>query len=39
MVFCSLLFTAGFIVRELGAFDFGNLAKYIASICLIYAAP
>jgi hypothetical protein len=39
MVFCSVCFTGGFIVREMGAFDFGNLVKYIVSICLIYAAP
>lgn len=38
-VFCSLLFTAGFIVRELGAFDYSDLIIYIVSICLIYAAP
>lgn len=39
MVFCAAVFTAGFIVREMGAFDFDNLAKFIASICLVYAAP
>ncbi|SPQ25826.1 57e3c686-fe6f-4cc3-8a5a-0c55b211862c [Thermothielavioides terrestris] len=38
-VFCSVLFTAGFIVREMGAFDYENLIKYIISTCLIYAAP
>ncbi|KAK4246375.1 hypothetical protein C7999DRAFT_42226 [Corynascus novoguineensis] len=37
--FCALLFTAGFIVRELGAFDYENLDKFIASTCLIYASP
>ncbi|KAK8117826.1 RTA1 like protein-domain-containing protein [Apiospora kogelbergensis] len=38
-VICSFLFVAGFIVRELGAFDYGDLIKYIVSICLVYAAP
>ncbi|KAL2024755.1 hypothetical protein VTK56DRAFT_5576 [Thermocarpiscus australiensis] len=38
-VFCAALFTAGFIVREMGAFDYENLVKYIISIVLIYAAP
>ncbi|KAK5653529.1 hypothetical protein OQA88_8788 [Cercophora sp. LCS_1] len=38
-VFCAILFTAGFIVRELGAFDYTDLIKYIVSICLVYAAP
>lgn len=39
MVFCAICFTGGFIVREMGAFDLGNLVKYIVSICLVYAAP
>lgn len=39
MVFCAAVFTAGFIIREMGAFDYDNLAKFIASICLVYAAP
>ncbi|KAK3384802.1 RTA1 like protein-domain-containing protein [Podospora didyma] len=38
-VFCAAIFTAGFIVREMGAYDYQNLVKYIVSICLIYAAP
>ncbi|KAH8653310.1 RTA1 like protein-domain-containing protein [Xylariales sp. PMI_506] len=38
-VFCATLFTAGFIIREIGTFDEGNLVKYIISICLVYAAP
>jgi hypothetical protein len=38
-VFCSLLFTAGFITRVLGAFDNENIIKYIVSIVLSYAAP
>ncbi|KAI3319039.1 RTA1 like protein-domain-containing protein [Xylariaceae sp. AK1471] len=38
-VFCSLLFTGGFITRVLGAFDYENIIKYIVSIVLTYAAP
>ncbi|KAI0127951.1 RTA1 like protein-domain-containing protein [Xylariales sp. AK1849] len=38
-VFCPALFVAGFVVRELGAFDNTDLIKYIISICLVYAAP
>ncbi|KAI0458986.1 hypothetical protein F5B21DRAFT_458525 [Xylaria acuta] len=38
-VFCSFLFTGGFIARALGAFDTGNIIKYIVSIVLSYAAP
>lgn len=38
-VFCSVLFTVGFIVREMGAFDYQNLVKFIVSTCLIYASP
>ncbi|KAK3305548.1 uncharacterized protein B0T15DRAFT_532676 [Chaetomium strumarium] len=38
-VFCAILFTVGFIIREMGAFDYEDLIKYIVSICLIYAAP
>lgn len=34
-----MLFTGGFITRELGAFDYGDLIKYIVSLCLTYAAP
>ena len=37
--FCSLLFTAGFAVRSYGTWNYDNLNVYIASICLIYAAP
>ncbi|KAB5533581.1 RTA1 like protein-domain-containing protein [Coniochaeta sp. 2T2.1] len=39
LVFVSINFVAGFIVRELGAFDMDNLVKYIVSIVLIYIAP
>ncbi|KAK4033018.1 hypothetical protein C8A01DRAFT_40542, partial [Parachaetomium inaequale] len=38
-VFCAVLFTAGFIVRAMGAFDYENLIKFIVSTCLIYSAP
>lgn len=38
-VFCAVLFTAGFIVRVMGAFDYKHLIKFIVSTCLIYAAP
>ncbi|KAK8076181.1 hypothetical protein PG994_003453 [Apiospora phragmitis] len=38
-VICSFLFVAGFIVRAFGAFDYGDLIKYIVSVCLVYAAP
>lgn len=38
-VFCAILFTGGFITRVLGAFDYGDLIKYIVSLCLTYAAP
>ncbi|POS70258.1 RTA1 domain-containing protein [Diaporthe helianthi] len=36
---CALIFTAGFITREIGAFHYGNLPVFIASSCLVYAAP
>ena len=39
LVFVSIIFVAGFIVRELGAYDMDNLVKYIVSIVLIYIAP
>lgn len=38
-VFCSALFTAGFIARVLGSFDKGDVIKYILAIVLSYAAP
>jgi hypothetical protein len=38
-VLCSVFFTAGFIAREMGAFDYTDLIKFIVSTCLIYAAP
>ncbi|POR38230.1 Uncharacterized protein TPAR_01569 [Tolypocladium paradoxum] len=37
--FCCLLFTAGFALREYGAFHYDNLDVFIASICITYAAP
>lgn len=37
------MYAVGFALREFGAFNFeynpANLALYIVSICLIYAAP
>ncbi|KAF3763061.1 hypothetical protein M406DRAFT_346983 [Cryphonectria parasitica EP155] len=39
LVFAGTLFTAGFITREIAAFDYGNLVKLIVSVCLVYAAP
>lgn len=38
-VFCSILFTGGFIVREVGAFHYDDIIIYIIQICLVYAAP
>ncbi|KAI0150652.1 RTA1 like protein-domain-containing protein [Xylariaceae sp. FL1272] len=38
-VLCSLLFVGGFIARALGAWDYGDIIKYIVSIVLVYAAP
>ncbi|KAK0369931.1 RTA1 domain-containing protein, partial [Colletotrichum limetticola] len=37
--FCCLLFTAGFAVRSYGAWHYDDLNIFIASVCLIYAAP
>ena len=37
--FCALLFTAGFILREVGTFNYDNLDIYLSSIVLVYAAP
>lgn len=34
-----MIFTAGFIAREIAAFDYGNLIKFIVSVCLVYASP
>lgn len=38
-VFSCTLFTAGFITREVGAFNFENVAIYITTVVLVYAAP
>lgn len=35
----ALVFTAGYIMRELGAYHYGNVNIFISSICLVYAAP
>ncbi|CAK7263911.1 hypothetical protein SEPCBS119000_000721 [Sporothrix epigloea] len=38
-VFCGVLFTAGYITREIGAFLYGNVDIYITTVVLVYAAP
>ena len=35
----AFVFTAGYIMREIGAFHYGNINIFISSICLVYAAP
>ncbi|KAH7369979.1 hypothetical protein BKA65DRAFT_385990, partial [Rhexocercosporidium sp. MPI-PUGE-AT-0058] len=35
----ALLFVVGYILREIGAFDYDNLNIFIASLVFIYAAP
>lgn len=37
--FCCLLFMAGFALRIYGAYHYDGLEPFIASVCLIYAAP
>ncbi|KAL3293276.1 Rtm1p [Colletotrichum asianum] len=37
--FCCLLFTAGFAMRIYGSYHYDDLDPFIASVCLIYAAP
>ncbi|EOO02538.1 putative rta1 domain protein [Phaeoacremonium minimum UCRPA7] len=37
--FCALLFTSGFILREIGTFNYDNLDIFLSSTVLIYAAP
>ncbi|KAK6608137.1 RTA1 domain-containing protein [Botrytis cinerea] len=36
---CGCIYLAGFILREINAFNYSNLDIYIASIVLLYAAP
>ncbi len=36
---CCLLFTVGFVMREFGAFDYGNLGGFIVSQMFIYFSP
>jgi hypothetical protein len=38
-VFAAILFTGGYIAREMGAFDYTNVDKYIVATVLVYAAP
>jgi hypothetical protein len=35
----ALIFTAGYALREVGAFHYGNLNIYISSLVMLYAAP
>lgn len=35
----ALLFVAGYILREIGAFHYDNLKIFISSLVLIYASP
>ncbi|KAH6630752.1 hypothetical protein B0J18DRAFT_363870 [Chaetomium sp. MPI-SDFR-AT-0129] len=37
--FCAAIFTAGFALREVGAFDYTNINIYIASTLLVYMSP
>ncbi|KAF6812553.1 RTA1 domain-containing protein [Colletotrichum sojae] len=37
--FCCLLFTAGFALRIYGSYHYDHLDPFIASVCLVYAAP
>ncbi|KAF4625407.1 hypothetical protein G7Y89_g12762 [Cudoniella acicularis] len=36
---CALFFGAGYILREVGAFNYDNVNIYIASMTIIYSAP
>ncbi|KAM0324554.1 hypothetical protein ACHAQA_007939 [Verticillium albo-atrum] len=38
-IFCNLLFVAGFALRIYGAWNYDDLAPFIASVCLVYASP
>jgi len=35
----AIIFTAGYVLREIGAFDYTNLDVFISSLVLLYAAP
>lgn len=35
----ALVFTVGYIMREVGAYHYDNVDVFISSICLVYAAP
>lgn len=37
--FCCLLFAAGFALRIYGSHRYDRLDPFIASVCLVYAAP
>ncbi|KAK4097080.1 hypothetical protein N658DRAFT_479592 [Parathielavia hyrcaniae] len=36
---CGALFTAGFALREVGAFNYGNVPVYLVSTLLVYMSP
>ncbi|EPE03385.1 rta1 domain protein [Ophiostoma piceae UAMH 11346] len=38
-VFCATIFTVGFVLREIAAYNYTNVNLYIASVVLVYAAP
>jgi hypothetical protein len=35
----ALIFTAGYVLREVGAFNYGSLDIFISSLVMLYAAP
>jgi hypothetical protein len=37
--FCALAFAVGYILREVGAFSYGTVNVYIASMTIIYSLP
>ena len=37
--FCALAFAVGYILREVGAFSYGTVDVYIASMTIIYSLP
>jgi len=39
LLFCCLVFTVGFSLREYGAFNYDNVNIYLASTLLIYTSP
>ena len=39
LVWAKVLFTAAYVVREVGAFHMGNLGLYVAGFVLVNAGP